>query len=61
MKMVIYNSCGVWCYTTKKNYESYVQNARLIHRMPDFKNPDEIIEYLCKYTPATVNDFCVIR
>lgn len=61
MKMVIWNSCGTWCYTTKKNYESYVQNARQIHRMPEFKSPEEIIDYLCKYTRATIEDFIVIH
>ena len=59
MKMVIWNSCGTWCYTTAKNYNSYVWNARLVHRMPGF-TPEDIIEYLCKHTSATVEDFTII-
>lgn len=52
MKMVIYknDTRNEYCVTTRKNYNSYVQNAREIQRFPaDEWTVQEIIDYCCQY------------
>ena len=60
MEMVIYKSLGVWHCTTKANYTSMIQDARLIQKLADFDNPQEIIEYYCKYFNSKPNEFTII-
>ena len=59
-KIVIYKKNGIWYTTPEDNYNAIVQNARLIHRMDGFTNPQEIIEYYCKYFGSTTANFIII-
>lgn len=58
--MVIYGSLGGLKCTTKENYYSAIQDARKIMDCKDFENPQEIIEYYCKYFHSKPEDFIVI-
>ena len=60
MKMVIYKNTtfNEICVTPRQNYYSYVQNANAVQRFPASDwTEDEVINYLCKYSRCTVNDF----
>lgn len=60
MKMVIYKNTtfNEICVTPRKNYYAYVQNARAVQRFPvsDWTE-QEVINYMCKYSNCTVDDF----
>ena len=64
MKMVIYDNktFNEYNVTSKKNYNSYVQNARKIHC---FKKEEwtieEIISYYCRYFECKQDDFEIIQ
>lgn len=59
MKMVIFKTSDGWAVTPRANYYSYVQDARKVQRFPSrqWGSEQQVIDYLCKYTRATVNDF----
>lgn len=59
MKMVIYKTLDGWAVTPRDNYYSYVQDAHKVQRFPssEWNSEQEIIDCLCRYTSATVNDF----
>lgn len=59
MKMVIFKQLGNLCITTLENYNARIQNARRIHTMKDFKTPEQIIEYYCKWFKSEPEDFIV--
>ena len=58
-KQVIYRECGVLHVTTEQNYNARIRNARIIHRMADFRTPAEIVEYYCKWFKSNPEDFIV--
>ena len=57
--MVIYKANGIYCVTTKENYNAGIQNARAIHKMQDFNSAEEIIEYYCKHFGSKPEDFII--
>ena len=61
MKMVIYKAGGTYYVTTEENYNARVQNARLVHKMQDFKSANEVIEYFCTYFGSKAEDFIIIK
>lgn len=61
MKTVIYKMNVIYYTTTKENYEARFQNAHLIHKMEDFNDADEIIEYYCEHFGSKYEDFIVIK
>ena len=63
MKMVIYFNSFVNEYrvTTRKNYHSYVQDARIIQSYSASEwSPQEIIDYYCKYCRCEPDDFDIM-
>lgn len=61
MLMIIASHLDDYVVTTKKNYESYIQNARQMHYFPKSNwTPEKIIEHLCKYYGYEVEDFRII-
>lgn len=61
MKTVIYKENGVFKATTEENYNSKIQNARVIHTLADFESAQEIIDYYIRYTNSKKEDFIVIE
>ena len=61
MKTVIYKVQGIYHTTSEDNYKARIQNARAIHKLPDFESTDEIIEYYCKYFGSQREDFIIIN
>ena len=60
MKVVIYKENGVFKTTSEENYNSKIQNARIIHIMADFESAEEIIDYYGTYFGYKKEDFIVI-
>lgn len=60
MEMVIYKGLSGWMVTTKQNYCARIQDARKITDCSAFNNPDEIIEYYCKWFNSKKEEFTVI-
>ena len=62
MKQVIYynHTDGNWYMTSQQNYNSYIQNAREIHKLEDVDNPYEFIENACKWWGAKEEDFIIV-
>ena len=66
MKIVLYfnKTEGCFCYTNKKNYDSYVQDARRIHILRDVKTIADVQEFIdgeCRrYPDASPDDYIVI-
>lgn len=61
MKTVIYKVNGIYYITTEANYNAAIQDARAIHKMQDFNNPEEIIDYYCTYCGSKPEDFIIIN
>ena len=60
MKMAIYKNetFNEYCVLTRKNYNSYVQNARKIQRFPaDEWTVQDIIDFYCQYCGNKPEDF----
>ena len=65
MKMVIYrnNTDKKWYMTSKKNYNSYIQNAReikVINGCETLADIYEFIENICKCTNSHPEDYEII-
>lgn len=61
MKIVIFKQGGVYYTTTEENYNAKIQNARVIHKMDNFNNAEEIKDYYCEYFGSKPEDFIVIE
>ena len=61
-KMVIYESLGDLFLTTKENYNSPVQNSRLVQNMSrvGFKSVQEIIDYFVDHYNDRESNYIVI-
>lgn len=60
MLMVIADHGDDYVVTNKKNYESYVQNARQIHRFPKTEwTVESIIDYYCRHFSSKESDFII--
>lgn len=58
--LVIYKGLAGFCVTTQDNYNSRIMNANKVTDCSDFENPEQIIEYYCKWFNAKREDFTVI-
>lgn len=60
-KMIITKSLGCYVVTTLRNYNSYVQDTRLIQRLPikEWGEPQEVVDYYCKYCNCEEEDFII--
>ena len=62
MLMVIADHGDDYVVTNKKNYESYVQNARQIYRFSKkLWTVQSIIDYWCKHFSSKEEDFIIIK
>ena len=64
MKMVIYANkvFNEYNITSKKNYNSYVQDARKIHRFKmEEWTMEDIITYYCRYFGCKPEDFEIVQ
>ena len=62
--MVIYEAKAFdeYCVTSKKNYNSYIQNAREIQRFKKTEwTIEDIISYYCRYSKCKQEDFEIIQ
>lgn len=59
MKYVVWETDVGFRGTNEKNYNSYVQNARMIHNfyyVDGFMSFDDVVDYLCKYFRLTIDE-----
>jgi len=59
-KQVIYKTLSGYAITPESNYYAYIQNARKVNNFTGANNPDEIIEYYCKYFGSKPDEFIII-
>ena len=60
MKMIIVAHNDHYVVTNKKNYDSYVWNARQIHRFPKTEwTVQSLIDYYCKHFRCIEDDFII--
>lgn len=57
MKHVIYRRNGYLYMTNEENYNSIIEDATKITKLRDFNSFDEVVDYMCKYTKASKDDF----
>jgi hypothetical protein len=60
LKTVIYKSQGIYYTTTMQNWDAGIQDARAIHKMQEFKSPQEIIDYYCEHFGSEPEDFIIM-
>ena len=60
MKYIIYKDAFGYHGTQEKNYNSPVRDASEICDFTDFGNPEEIKQYLNKYTYLNPSDIVII-
>lgn len=60
MKMIIFKEFGKYYCATRENYFACIKDANKVRKLADFENPEQIIEYYCKYCGSSPTDFEVI-
>lgn len=62
-KIVVWESCGDYYFTTLRNYKSYIQDARKIHRFSksDFENINEFAHFIATLLKVLEEDIETVR
>lgn len=61
MKLVIYKVLDGYNVTSKQNYNAYIMDARKVRHLTNFKTPEDIIDYYCKWFGSKPEDFEIMR
>ena len=56
MKIVVYKSCDGYCATPHKNYYSYIQQTKKIHRFPSDWTFEQVLEFCCSKFNVTIDN-----
>lgn len=58
-KYVLYGIVNAYRLTDIENYNAYIQNGRKIHYFNGFKSVEEVVNYILKYFPISIDQIII--